>query len=149
MKFIIQSMAAILVAFSVSACTSQITTESSLITTLYVENQPTLMEDFKKVAQSMDKYEIKSSSPSQIVVRYDPDGLLMGSATVKADFQVSSGFTSDGRPVTGVEIIYTDATALFSQDTSFGGADIIDRLTFALNEYMDFKEVEYARVTPR
>ena len=149
MKFIIQSMAAILVAFSVSACTSQITTESSLITTLYVEEQPAVMEAFKEVVQSMDKYEIKSSSPSQIVVKYDPDGLLMGSAKVQVDFQVSSGFTSDGRTIKGVEITYTDVTGLFSQDSAFDGADIIDRLTFALNEYMDFKEVKHARVTLR
>jgi len=132
-----------------SACTSQITTENTLITTLYLAEKPTVMADYEKVIQSMDKYEIKSSSENQILVKYDPDGLLMGSASVQADFNITSGLTIDGLRTTGVEIIYTDMTGFWSQDTSFGGADIIDRITSSVNEYMKFKEVEYLQVTIR
>lgn len=146
MKTLIAAVTALIV-LSASACTSQITTENSLVTTVYLTEKSTLMEDFAKVAQSMDKYEINSISDNQIEVMYDPDGLLMGSATVQADFKIKSGLTKDGRSVTGVEIIYTDVTGLFSQDTAFGGADIIDRLTYSINEYMEFKEVKYLRVT--
>jgi hypothetical protein len=140
---IIKIFFALCLCLGLFACASQITTRSSLTTTVYLADKATIMDSYIKVIQSLDHYMIKLKTENRLDVKYSHPSIVMGSATVKTDFIEKTGLTSEGKQVTGVDIVYTDITPLFSQDTTFSGADIIDRIRIAFNNYMKFKGIKY------
>ena len=148
MKQIIKMIVALCVPLVFASCASQVSTKSSLITTVYIAQKREVMTSYAKAVKGMEHYTVdaKQWTKNRVMVKYDPAGLLMGSATVQADFSIKSGLTGDGRKATGVEVIYTDVTPFFSQDSTFSGADIIDRVKSALNDYMDYKGIKYYRI---
>jgi hypothetical protein len=127
---------------SLTSCASQITTANSLITTVYVAKQSEVMESLKKVVGSMENYYLIPKNKNEIIVQYDPSNPVMGSASVLISFVLASGLKSDGESVTGIELVYTDVTPLLSQDTTFSGADLIDRLKSPLDDYLHFKRIQ-------
>ena len=128
--------------FSLTSCASQITTANSLITTVYGAKQSEMMESLKKVVGSMENYYLIPRSENEVIVQYDPSNPVMGSASVLISFVLASGLKSDGGSVTGIELVYTDVTPFLSQDTTFSGADLIDRLKSPLDDYLHFKGIQ-------
>ena len=105
-----------------------------------------LAKDLETVVNSLENYSITFKSANEAVVNYDPSNLLMGSASVRVNFFVATGLTSTQKKLDGIELVYRDVTPFFSQDTTFSGADIIDRIKNSFNDYMDYKGVIYEKV---
>lgn len=136
----------IVIIWLISSCSSQISTENSLITTIYMAEESELNKDLQTVVEGLENYSIIFESPSEAIVNYDPSNILMGSASVRVDFIVATGLTMSQKKFKGIELVYRDITPFFSQDTTFSGADIIDRIKNSFNDYMDFKGVIYKKV---
>jgi hypothetical protein len=61
----------------------------------------------------------------------------MGSASVRVKFIVAYRLTKSQKSLKGIGIVYRDVTPFFSQDTTFSGVDIIDRIKVSFDDYMD------------
>lgn len=130
-----------------AGCASQITTSNSLVSTIYKVDKKELMQRYEEVILSLDNYSIRSKTNGQIVVEFaPPPRLVMGTGRVRAEFASETGIRNDGKEESGVNIVYTDITPFFSQDTSFTGADVIVQIKSALEGYLDFKKIEYHQV---
>jgi hypothetical protein len=121
-----------------AGCASQITTANSVITTICQTTQPVMMNLLREVVAGMNNYKLTQKSQTDAIVKYNPSNPLMGSATVQVRASQAAGMTKEGEQLTGIELIYTDVTPLMSQDTSFGGEDIISQLKSAVDEYTKF-----------
>lgn len=130
----------------ISSCASQISTENSLITTIYMVEKSELTKDIQTVVNGLENYSITFKSSDEAVINYDPSNILMGSASVRVNFIVATGLTKTQKSLRGIELVYRDITPFYSQDTTFSGADIIDRINNSFNDYMDFKGVIYKKV---
>ena len=146
MKGVMKIISAACIVSLLTACISQITTKNSLISSVYVAKQSEVVDAFVKVVHGMENYSINFKTGDVAIVKYNPPGLFMGSASVRVNFAIASGMTSDGQNVTGTELVYTDVTPLMSQDTTFSGADIIVRLKSSFDEYMEFEGVKQYRI---
>ena len=93
----------------------------------------------REVVAGMKNYKFTSKSQTEALIKYNPSNPMMGSATVQVRVSQSAGMTKEGKQLTGTELVYTDVTPLMSQDTSFGGGDIINQLKSSFNEYAQFK----------
>lgn len=129
-----------------SGCASQISTSNKLVTTIYNEQSDILVANFQETVSSMDNYTIESSDNNILYVEYDPANIMMGSAKVKVEFREVDGMTKAGERVNGIELVYTDITSFFSQDTTFSGADIIDRINQSFVDLASYKEIEHFTV---
>lgn len=122
-----------------TGCASQITTANSVITTVCDATPPEMFGVLREVVGGMKNYRFTEKSPTEALVKYNPSNPLMGSATVAVRASPATGITKDGLRVTGVELTYTDVTPLMSQDTAFGGGDLIGQLKSAVAEYAEFQ----------
>jgi hypothetical protein len=136
----------IVISLCISSCASQVSTKNSLITTIYTADKSELTRDLQTVINGLENYSITFNSADEAVVNYDPSNLLMGSASVSVKFIVASGLTKTQKSLKGIELVYRDVTPLFSQDTTFSGADVIDRIKISFDDYMDYKGVTYEKV---
>lgn len=136
---VIRTIALTLGAACLAGCASQITTANSVITTI-CQAQPTdMMGMLREVVGGMKNYRFTAESPTTARVKYNPSNPLMGSATVEVRALQAAGMDKAGQRVTGVELTYTDVTPLMSQDTAFGGGDIIGQLKSSVAEYAEFE----------
>lgn len=122
-----------------TGCASQITTANSVIATVCDASPPEMLGMLREVVGGMKSYKFTAKTPTEALIKYNPSNPLMGSATVQVRASQATGSTKDGLRVTGVELTYTDVTPLMSQDTAFGGGDIIGQLKAAVAEYAGFQ----------
>lgn len=132
-------VAATLLALLTSGCASQITTSNSVITTVCEVPQADMLGTMREVVAGMRNYTYKPKSATAASVKYNPSNPMMGSATVQVQASPASGLSKEGQRVTGFELVYTDVTPLMSQDTAFGGGDIIALLKSSFDELAQFK----------
>ena len=124
-----------------TGCASQITTANSVITTACQATAPQMMDLLREAVGGMAHYKFTAQSATEAKVKYNPANPLMGSATIQVRALQATGTSKEGQRVTGVELIYTDITPLMSQDTAFGGGDIISQLKTAVSENAEFQGV--------
>jgi hypothetical protein len=136
---IFKAAVSVALACLVAGCASQITTANSVVTTVCDTSQPAMMASLREVVGGMNHYRFTAQSETDALVKYDPSNPVMGSATIRVHVAQASGTTREGQRLGGVELIYTDVTPLMSQDTSFGGGDIINQLKSAVDEYAKFQ----------
>ena len=132
-------VAAVFLALLTSGCASQISTSNAVITTVCEVQQADMLGTLREVVAGMRNYSYTPKSATVALVKYDPSGPLMGSATIQVQASPASGLTREGQRVTGFELVYTDVTPLMSQDTSFGGGEIIALLKSSFDELAQFK----------
>ena len=124
-----------------AGCASQITTANSIITTACQATAPEMIDLLREVVGGMNHYKFTAQSATEGKVKYNPANPLMGSATIQVRALQAIGMSKEGQRVTGAELIYTDVTPLMSQDTAFGGGDIISQLKTAVSENAEFHGV--------
>lgn len=130
---------ALIAACLATGCASQITTSNSVITTVCEAQPADMMGMLREVVGGMKNYRFTLESPTTARVKYNPSNPIMGSATVQVRALQATGMDKAGQRVTGVELTYTDVTPFLSQDTAFGGGDIIGQLKSAVAEYAEFE----------
>lgn len=133
-------------ALLLAGCASRITTSNSLVTSVCEATQQEMLSSLREVVGGMNNYKFTAKSQTEALVKYDPSNPIMGSATVEVRATQASGMTNTGEKVSGVEFVYTDVTSFMSQDSSFGGGDIISRIKSAFDEYAEFKGISCTTV---
>jgi hypothetical protein len=146
MSNIVKFIYIVVISLSISSCASQVSTENSLIATIYTADKSELTSNLKTVVNGLENYSITFNSADEAVINYDPSNILMGSASVRVNLIVAYGLTKTQKNLKGIELVYRDITPFYSQDTTFSGADIIDRIKNSFDDYMDFKGIAYEKV---
>jgi hypothetical protein len=130
-----------LLAILATSCASQITTSNSILTTVCETSESEMIGSLREVVVGMKNYKFTAKSQTEALVKYNPSNPIMGSATVQVRASPASGLTKEGKRLSGVEFVYTDVTPLMSQDTSFGGGEIISLLKSSFDELAQFKDI--------
>lgn len=125
------------------ASTQPISSESSRFAEIYMTDTATALSLVDTALSGMKGYTIQDRGHNFLVVKYDPGGVFMGSATMKVSSNTVKGRDGDGNIKVGSELLFVDMTPWYSEDTSFTGANIISLLEKQVQKAANFKKIPF------
>ena len=128
--------------------THPISTFNSSYGKLYLTDASKLMEIITNTIRGMKGYRIvEQKNSSYLTVRYDPSNPFFGSATIKMQLLSSEGLDINNQKHTGIEIIMTDTTRWYSEDTSFSAGDIMAVLINQVEQSITYHKIDSVSIS--
>lgn len=137
----------ILMLLMAGCMTPPISTFNSSYGKLYLTDTSKLMEIITNTVRGMKGYSIAEQQNSYLTIRYDPSNPFFGSATIKMQLLSSEGYDINNQKHTGIEIIMTDMTRWYSEDTSFSAGDIIAVLINQVEQSITYHKIDSVSIS--
>ena len=141
MKYAYISIITIFVATTTGCSTHAITTNNDRYADLYLADSEKTMSLVMSALSGMKGYTVLESNRYFIKIKYDPGGVLSGSATIDVSTLSATGRSRNNEMIKGTELVFTNKTAWYSDDPSFNGGNIIGIVEKQVRKAADFQGI--------